>query len=154
LIFDEMAINSSHGGHAMTTTDRDHEKEGPSPIVQHLNDASTSDIDADDLPKGYFTRPAFIGTMVAAGLALAGVGILSLSLSLSTPTITALTWLLEQGGGTFALVAPLLGIINNDIGPDPNYLWIALVYTLTLAIGQVLVGRLSDVTNLFLCCIF
>ena len=49
-----------------------------------------------------------------------------------------------QGGGTFALAAPLLSIINDDIGPDPNYLWIALVYTLTLAIGQVLVGRLSD----------
>ena len=49
-----------------------------------------------------------------------------------------------QGGGTFALVAPLLGIINDGIGPDPNYLWIALVYTLTLAIGQVLVRRLSD----------
>ena len=73
LIFDEMAINSSGGGHAMPTTDSDHEKEGPSPIVQHLNDASTSDIDADDLPKGYFTRPYFLGTMVAAGLALAGV---------------------------------------------------------------------------------
>jgi MFS family permease len=51
---------------------------------------------------------------------------------------------LGQGGGTFALVAPLLGIINDDIGPDPNYLWIGLVYTLTLAVGQVLVGRLSD----------
>ncbi len=49
-----------------------------------------------------------------------------------------------QGAGTFSLVAPVLGVINNDIGPDPNYLWIALVYTLTLAIGQVLVGRLSD----------
>src|ERR1700684_1140684 len=48
------------------------------------------------------------------------------------------------GAGVFALVAPLLGIITNDIGPDPNYVWIALVYILTLAIGQVLVGRLSD----------
>jgi MFS family permease len=42
-------------------------------------------------------------------------------------------------------VAPLLGIINEDIGPDPNYVWIALCYILTLAIGQVLVGRLSDI---------
>jgi MFS family permease len=50
----------------------------------------------------------------------------------------------SQGVGGFALAAPLLGVINDDIGPDPNYLWIALVYTLTLAIGQVLVGRLSD----------
>ena len=46
--------------------------------------------------------------------------------------------------GGFAFAAPLLGVINNDIGPDDNYVWIALVYTLTLAIGQVLVGRLSD----------
>jgi MFS family permease len=50
----------------------------------------------------------------------------------------------EQGVGGFALAAPLLGVINDDIGPDPNYVWIALVYTLTLAIGLVLVGRLSD----------
>lgn len=41
-------------------------------------------------------------------------------------------------------MAPLLGIINEDIGPDPNYVWIALCYILTLAIGQVLVGRVSD----------
>jgi len=40
--------------------------------------------------------------------------------------------------GGFALAAPLLGIINEDIGPDPNYVWVALVYTLTLAVGQVL----------------
>jgi MFS family permease len=46
--------------------------------------------------------------------------------------------------GGFALAAPLLASINADIGPDPNYVWIGLVYTLTLAIGQVLVGRMSD----------
>lgn len=50
-----------------------------------------------------------------------------------------------QGVGGFALAAPLLGIINSDIGPDPSYIWISLVYTLTLAIGQTLVGRLSDI---------
>jgi MFS family permease len=37
-----------------------------------------------------------------------------------------------------------LGVINADIGPDPNYLWVGLVYVLTLAVGQLLVGRLSD----------
>lgn len=42
------------------------------------------------------------------------------------------------------MAAPLLGIINADIGPDPNYVWVGLVYILTLAIGQALVGRLSD----------
>jgi len=46
--------------------------------------------------------------------------------------------------GGFGLAAPLLGIINKDIGPDPNYVWVGLVYTLTSAIGQALVGRLSD----------
>jgi MFS family permease len=30
------------------------------------------------------------------------------------------------------------------MGPDDNYVWVALVYTLTLAIGQVLVRWLSD----------
>jgi hypothetical protein len=81
LIFDEMATNSSDGGHAVPTTKSDDEKEGPSPIVQQVDaaSASASDIDADDLPKGYFTRPAFLGTMVAAGLALAGVSIPLLS---------------------------------------------------------------------------
>jgi hypothetical protein len=65
--------SSSDGGYAVPTTEIDHEKEGHSPIVQQVDAASTSDIDADDLPKGYFTTPYFLGTMVAAGLALAGV---------------------------------------------------------------------------------
>lgn len=42
------------------------------------------------------------------------------------------------------MAAPLLSIINDDIGPHANYLWVSLVYTLTLAVGQALVGRLSD----------
>lgn len=74
----------------------------------------------DSLPKGYYTSSFFVGTMFATGLALAG------------------------GVGGFALAAPNLGIINADIGPDPSYVWISLVYTLTLAIGLLLVGRLSD----------
>ncbi|KAE9371756.1 fungal trichothecene efflux pump [Stipitochalara longipes BDJ] len=98
----------------------DHEKEGHSPVVQQVAGEGTFDIDAHDLPKGYFLSPSFIGTMLAVGLAFVG------------------------GAGTFSLVAPLLGVINDDIGPDPNYIWIALVITLTLSVGQVLVGRLSD----------
>jgi hypothetical protein len=69
-----MAANSSgDSGHAVPATEIDHEKEGHASIVQQVDAASTSDIDADDLPKGYFTTPYFLGTMVAAGLALAGV---------------------------------------------------------------------------------
>jgi MFS family permease len=37
-----------------------------------------------------------------------------------------------------------LGYINADIGPNPNYVWVGLVYILTFAIAQLLVGRLSD----------
>ena len=49
-----------------------------------------------------------------------------------------------QGAGGFALAAPILSVINEDLGPDPNVVWIALGYTLPLAIGFMLVGRLSD----------
>jgi len=87
-----MATNSSDDGHVMPTAESDHEKVAPSPIVQQVDAASStaSDIDADDLPKGYFTRPAFIGTMVAAGLALAGVSISLPSRHLLHTTM--LTW--------------------------------------------------------------
>jgi MFS family permease len=113
-----MANSNSDAEHVATPTDP--EKETQSHVVQQLGAEGTFDIDAHDLPKGYFLSPSFIGTMLAVGLAFVG------------------------GAGTFSLVAPLLGIINADIGPDPNYLWIALVITLTLSVGQVLVGRLSD----------
>jgi MFS family permease len=39
---------------------------------------------------------------------------------------------------------PRLSVINADIGPDANLAWVSLVYNLTLAIGLLLVGRLSD----------
>ncbi|KIW03535.1 uncharacterized protein PV09_05296 [Verruconis gallopava] len=70
--------------------------------------------------KGYFYSMPFIGTMLATGLGLA------------------------SATGGFGLAAPNLTLINNDIGPDPNITWVSLVYTLTLAIGLLLVGRLSD----------
>ena len=42
------------------------------------------------------------------------------------------------------MAAPILLVINADVGPNPNFVWIALGYTLPLAIGQTLIGRLSD----------
>ena len=42
------------------------------------------------------------------------------------------------------MAAPELTVINADIGPDPNVTWVSLVYTLTLAVGLLLVGRLND----------
>lgn len=39
----------------------------------------------------------------------------------------------------------LLGIINQDLGPDPNYVWIATGYTLAAVVSALIWGRLSDV---------
>jgi hypothetical protein len=76
--------------------------------------------DENSLPKGYYRSPFFVGTMFATGLGL------------------------SAGVGGYALAAPELTVINADIGPDGNVTWVSLVYTLTLAVGLLLVGRLSD----------
>jgi MFS family permease len=39
----------------------------------------------------------------------------------------------------------VLGIINADIGPDPRYVWISLVYNVVLGVMFLIVGRLSDI---------
>lgn len=51
---------------------------------------------------------------------------------------------LVSGNGAFGLAAPNMAIINADIGPDANIIWVSLLYTLTLAVSLILVGRLSD----------
>ncbi|CAK7207443.1 hypothetical protein SEUCBS139899_010253 [Sporothrix eucalyptigena] len=76
--------------------------------------------DVADLPASYFYSPRFLGTVLATGLGcLAAVG-------------------------GYGLAAPNLTLINEDIGPSNNIAWVSLVYTLTGAIGLLLVGRLSD----------
>lgn len=120
------------------TPDRAVDKEDfhPYPIemeqVQHdnnspqaLGDSNAGSLGAVDghdhaLPKGYFYSPFFIGTMAA------------------------LCFNLAASVGGFALIAPILMQINNDIGPSSNIVWVALIYTICLAIGLALVGRLSD----------
>lgn len=47
--------------------------------------------------------------------------------------------------GGFALIAPLLGEINKELGPLENISWVAWVYFLTQAVFFLIVGRLSDV---------
>ena len=76
--------------------------------------------DLDNIPRGYYYSPAFLGTMFATGIGLAAAT------------------------GAFGLAAPMLNIINNDIGPDPNISWVSLIYPVTMAVGLLLVGRLSD----------
>ena len=70
-------------------------------------------------PEGHFTSPTFLGSMLAIGLRLA------------------------CGVGGFGLAAPILAPIDQDIGPDPNVVWVALVYTLITAVGMTIVGRLT-----------
>ena len=38
-----------------------------------------------------------------------------------------------------------LALINDSIGPSDNITWVALAYTLGLAVGFLIVGRLSDI---------
>lgn len=77
-------------------------------------------VDGHALPKGYFYSTFFIGTMAA------------------------LCFNLAASVGGFALLAPILTQVNDDIGPSGNIVWVALTYTICLAIGLALVGRLSD----------
>ena len=76
--------------------------------------------DLDKLPNGYYRSSFFVGTMFAVGIGL------------------------SAAVGGFGLAAPALALINSEIGPDPNISWVSFVYTLTLSIGLLLVGRLSD----------
>jgi hypothetical protein len=65
-----MGTNSStYGEHAATPPAS--EKEAHTADVLQVDAAS--DIDAKDLPKGYFLRPYFIGTLIASGLSVSGV---------------------------------------------------------------------------------
>ncbi|KAJ5473032.1 hypothetical protein N7530_007033 [Penicillium desertorum] len=96
-----------------------------------------------ELPKGYFYSPYFIGSYC--------VWILPLFHTLSPYwTLTAIEFAIGVafacGTGGYALVAPILTDINNDLGgsgsSDIN--WDGIVYSLTQAIVLMLAGRLSD----------
>ncbi|RAH54316.1 TRI12-domain-containing protein [Aspergillus piperis CBS 112811] len=45
----------------------------------------------------------------------------------------------------FAFPAPLLAIINQDIGPSADISWVSLTYTLTIAVGLTLIGGTTDI---------
>ena len=52
-------------------------------------------------------------------------------------------WAYKETG--YVLPANTIGIINADVGPDPNYVLIPIVKTLCTGVGLTLVGRLSDI---------
>jgi hypothetical protein len=87
------------------------------PIAQTIG----VEAELEDLPPGYYRSKYFIGSFLAVGMSL---------------------WCAVS---PFALVAPLLGNINEDLGPDPRYIWIALVYNAVLTVFLAPVGRLSDI---------
>jgi hypothetical protein len=70
-------------------------------------DATGRDFTVDDsaLPDGYFRSKYFLGSMLAIGLSL------------------------SCGVAGFSFIAPLLGFVNEDIGPSPYLTWVALTYT-------------------------
>jgi MFS family permease len=47
--------------------------------------------------------------------------------------------------GQFGYAAPILSVINEDLGPSSNYIWISLVYNVCLSVFLPIVGRLSDI---------
>ncbi|KAI1612560.1 fungal trichothecene efflux pump [Exophiala viscosa] len=113
----------------------EHEKDQPiasqwveqHPDAQNLNRTVTEEdelhgfqTDLEHLPAGYYRSSFFLGTMFAVGFGLCAAV------------------------GGFGLAAPALSLINSEIGPDPNISWVSFVYTLTLSIALLLVGRLSD----------
>jgi hypothetical protein len=67
----------------------------------------------ETMPKGYYYSPFFIGTFLAIGFGF---------------------W---AGNSGFAYAAPILPIINADLGPDPNVQWVALVHPVGLSVGMV-----------------
>lgn len=69
--------------------------------------------DVENMPKGYYTSPFFLGTCCAVGFG---------------------AW---SGNAGFAYAAPLLATINADIGPDPNIQWVALIHPVGLSVGMV-----------------
>jgi hypothetical protein len=102
-------------------------------IATHTEDASSNSsgngnlhvidqtVSSSALPKGYWTSRFFVGSSIAMALSLLS-------------TVSA-----------FGYAAPVLGLINADIGPDDNYIWVSLVYTVSLSVSLVIVGRITDI---------
>jgi hypothetical protein len=92
------------------------------PVQSHeLTECHGFTVDVEHVSKEYFTSKYFVGTYVAHCSTFLG------------------------GLGGFNLIAPILSYINADVGPSENILWLALVYTMGLAVGLSLMGRITDI---------
>lgn len=83
--------NASHldGKHEVEQHEVAHEK----PVQLDPAGENTFEVQSDELPPGYFRSPFFLGSMTGISLGL------------------------MAGVAGFGFAAPILGIINNDIGP-------------------------------------
>ncbi|KAK5115251.1 hypothetical protein LTR62_001451 [Meristemomyces frigidus] len=74
-----------------------------------------------DLPPNYYRSPAFLGTLVATCL--------------------------SQISGYLGWVLPAntLSLINKELGPSPNVIWLAVAWQAGFAVAFLWVGRLSDI---------
>ncbi|BDD57692.1 hypothetical protein MAP00_003038 [Monascus purpureus] len=72
-----------------------------------------------NFPQGYYRRPLFLGP------------------------VTAISFGLMSALAGFAYIAPILTVIN-DVGLNPNIFWLSLVYTLIIAVGLTIIGRVTD----------
>lgn len=79
----------------------------------------------DQLPPGYFSSPFFIGSFLAIGMGF---------------------W---AGNSGFAYAAPILSIINADLGPDTNVQWVALVHPVGLSVGMVSISGKPQALDCF-----
>ncbi|PVI06057.1 fungal trichothecene efflux pump [Periconia macrospinosa] len=80
-----------------------------------LVDAHAIGGNVEEMPRGYFWSPQFIGTTIVSD---------------QLHTFTHLQ---------------IRALINADIGPSTNLNWVATIWTIGSAIGFLLVGRLSDI---------
>jgi hypothetical protein len=129
-------------------TAKDTEKSPASEHREEINRTVTSN-DADhiaasavggdlaDMPKGYYTNWRFMGSVAAVSFMAQG-----LYLGMQSSLLRILYTYTRTG---YVLPANTIGIINADVGPNPNYVLIPTVKTLCTGIGLTLVGRLSDI---------
>lgn len=84
---------SSERGDVSLGSDKEHVEYNEKPSGRASDDENTFEIDSEELPPGYFKSPFFLGSMTGIGLGLLA------------------------GVSGFGFAAPILGLINNDIGP-------------------------------------
>ncbi|KAL4861631.1 fungal trichothecene efflux pump [Aspergillus spectabilis] len=94
------------------------------PSVEHTDEVHPNDAgyvaELDEVGLDYFCSRYFLGTFLASGLSVTG------------------------GLCAFGLIAPILHVINEDLGPSASNVWVSYVYNAALAVCFAVVGRLSD----------